>query len=85
MTRPFIATLAVAAAVTLAAAGSADAAKKKSIGHAQMDGAILVVSAADGPMPAKPSGNWGYLRSRNGMTIILMSRGVHIPTLRVGR
>ena len=35
--------------------GHADYVKNMITGAAQMDGAILVVSAADGPMPADPS------------------------------
>jgi len=88
MIRPFAVSLAVAATVSLATGGPALAAKKKSTNHAQMDGAILVVSAADGPMPAKTghNGMWGgYLISRNGMIIVPMAHGVRVPALRVGR
>ena len=47
--------------------GHADYIKNMITGAAQMDGAILVVSAADGPMPAEPREH------------ILLARQVNVP------
>jgi hypothetical protein len=57
MRRPIVLVLAISLITVLSAGGDASAAKKKPTA-AQMDGAILVVSGADGPMP-RGSGVWG--------------------------
>ena len=56
------------------APGHADYIKNMITGAAQMDGAILVVSAPDGPMPQTREHIWEYVRklkTEHGITIIL--------------
>jgi len=56
-----ISAYAVSALIALGAVANAGATSKPASPPPQMDGAILVVSAADGPMPAGPGGNPGLL------------------------
>ena len=72
--------LASVAIVTLSLGGESHAAKKKR-SSAQMDGAILVVSALDGPMPTRPRGRVSY----RGAGVLKSMDGGRIWTLRKRR
>lgn len=80
MIRSAIFAPAVSALIGLGAVANACAANKPASPPPQMDGAILVVSAADGPMPAHPGCNPGLLAG-GGAGQILGTPVLSGPTL----